>query len=127
MTFVMWMKHFFQSQVKDLNDPKLNQYRKHIIIKQDNTSAIQLERNGWKSSTKCTKHIDVWYFYIADQLKKGKVSEVVYKPTEDMISDYLTKALQGKLFIIHRKTLMGLDGIDEYQFYRKYKESQQKG
>ena len=21
MTFVMWMKHFFQSQVKDLSDP----------------------------------------------------------------------------------------------------------
>ena len=32
MTFVMWMKHFFQSQVKDLNNPKLNQYGKHIII-----------------------------------------------------------------------------------------------
>ena len=44
-----------------------------------------------------------------------------------MTSDYLTKALQGKLFIKHRKTLMGLDGIDEYQFYRKYKESQKKG
>ena len=76
---------------------------------------------------KRTKHIDVRYFYITDQLKSGAVSEVVYKPTEDMTSDYLTKALQGKLFIKHRKTLMGLDGIDEYQFYRKYKESQQKG
>ena len=62
MTFVMWMKHFFQSQVEGLNNPKLNQYGKHIIIKQDNTSAIQLERNGWKSSKKRTKHIDVWYF-----------------------------------------------------------------
>ena len=40
MTFVMWMKHFFQSQVEGLKDPKLNQYGKHIIIKQDNTSAI---------------------------------------------------------------------------------------
>ena len=46
MTFVMWMKHFFQSQVKDLNNPKLNQYGNHIIIEQDNTSAIQLKRNG---------------------------------------------------------------------------------
>ena len=110
-----------------MNNPKLNQYGKHIIIEQDNTSAIQLERNGWKSSTKRTKHIDVWYFYITNQLKKGEVSEVVYKPTEDMTSDYLTKALQGKLFIKHRKTLIGLEGIDEYQFYRKYKESQQKG
>ena len=96
MTFAMWMKHFFQSQVKDLNNPKLNQHGKLIIIKQDNTSTIQLECNGWKSSTKCTKHIDVWYFYITDQLKKGEVSEVVYKPTEDMTSNYLTKALQAR-------------------------------
>ena len=58
MMFVMWMKHFFQSQVKDLSDPKLNLYRKYIIIKQDNTSAIQLKHNGWKSSTKRTKHIN---------------------------------------------------------------------
>ena len=47
MTFVMWMKCFFKSQVKDFSDPKLNQYGKHIIIEQDNTSAIQLEHNGW--------------------------------------------------------------------------------
>ena len=52
---------FFQSQVKEL---KLNQYGKHIIIEQDNTSAIQLKRNGWKSSTKRTKHINIQYFYI---------------------------------------------------------------
>ena len=52
------------------------------------------------------------------------MSQVVYKPTEGMTS--LTKALQGKLFMKHRKTLMGLDGIYEYQFYRKYKASQQK-
>ena len=110
-----------------MNDPKLNQYGKHIIIEQDNTSAIQLKRNEWKSSTKCTKYISVHYFYITNQLKKGEVSEVVYKSTEDMASDYLTKALQDKLFIKHRKTLMGLEGIDEYQFYRKYKASQQKG
>ena len=59
MMFVMWMKHFFKLQVKDLSDPKLNQYTKYIIVEPDNTSTIQLERNGWKSSTKRTKHIDV--------------------------------------------------------------------
>ena len=53
------MKHLFELQVKDLGDPKLNQYGKHIIIEQDNISAIQLKHNGWKSNTKHTKHIDV--------------------------------------------------------------------
>ena len=38
-----------------------------------------------------------------------------------MESDYLTKALQGKAFHDHRKTLMGLDGINEFMFYENYK------
>ena len=38
-----------------------------------------------------------------------------------MESDYLTKALQGKSFHTHRKTLMGLDGINEHMFYEKFK------
>ena len=80
----------------------------NVTIKQDNTSAIQLERNRWKSSSKRTKHINVQYFYITDRLKAGDVSRVIYKPTGDMESDYLTKALQGKAFRAHQKILMGL-------------------
>ena len=92
-----------------------------VTIEQDNTSAIQLERNGLKSSSKRTKHINVRYFYITDRLKAGDVSRVIYKPTGDMESDYLTKALQGKAFHAHCKTLMGLEGINESMFYEKYK------
>ena len=95
--------------------------RSDVTIEQDNTSTIQLARNGWKSSSKRTKHINVRYFYITNRLKAGDISRVVYKPTGDMESDYLTKALQGKLFHAHRKTIMGLDGINEHMFYEKYK------
>ena len=84
-------------------------------------STIQLERNGWKSSSKRTKHINVHYLNITNRLKAGEVSRVIYKPTEDMDSDYLTKALQGKTFHTHCKTLMGLDGISKHMFYKKYK------
>ena len=47
MTFVMWMRHFFESQVKsiDMNSP-LKYLGSDVTIEQDNTSAIQLERNG---------------------------------------------------------------------------------
>ena len=83
-----------------------------------------MERNSWKSSSKRTKHINVRYFYITDRLKTGDVTRVEYKPTELMESDFFTKALQGTVFYIHRKTLMGLSGDDnDYQFYRKYKKS----
>ena len=122
MTFVMWMKHFFGSQVKQMNKySKLKPLGSDTTIEQDNTSAIQLERNGWKSSSRRTKHIDVRYFYVTDRLKKKDVSRVVYKPTGDMQSDYFTKALQGQAFHTHRKTLMGLDGTNDHTFYNKFK------
>jgi len=122
MTFVMWMKHFFQSQVKQMNeDSKLKPLGSDTIIEQDNTSAIQLEKNGWKSSSRRTKHIDVRYFYVTDRLKKKDISRIVYKPTGDMQSDYFTKALQGQAFHTHRKTLMGLDDKNDRIFYDKFK------
>ena len=116
------MNHFFGSQVQlvNMNSP-LKPLGLDVTIEQDNTSAIQLERNGWKSSSKRTKHINVRYFYITDRLKAGDISRIIYKPTGDMESDYLTKALQGKSFHTHRKTLMGLDGINKHMFYEKYK------
>ena len=122
MTFVMWMKHFFESQARSINvNSPLKPLGSDVTIKQDNTSAIQLEMNGRKSSSKRTKHINVRYFYITDRLKAGDVSRVIYKLTKDMESDYLTKALQRKEFYAHCKTLMGLDGINNHMFYKKYK------
>ena len=53
MTFVMWMRHFFESQVRliNLNSP-LKPLGSDVTIKQDNMSAIQLERNGWNQVAK---------------------------------------------------------------------------
>ena len=123
LTFVMWMKHFFKSQLEQINqDLKLKNLGKEIIIEHNNTSAIQLKRNRWKSSNKCTKYINVRYFYITDKLKNGDVTWVLYKSTEIMTSNYLRKALEGILFIKHCNTLMGLNGVDQWQFYWKYEE-----
>ena len=120
------MKHFIEEQVKNLPlDSNLKNLGKEVVVEQDNTSAIQLQRNGWRSSSKRTKHIQVRYFFINDRLNAGDVSRVVYKPTDLMESDFLTKALMGKSFYAHRETLMELKGIDEHQFYRAYKKQQQ--
>ena len=73
--------------------------------------------NGWKSSSKGTKHINIQYFYITDRLKAGDISRVIYKPTEDMKSDYLTNVLQGKVFHTHYKTLIGLDRTNKRMLY----------
>lgn len=123
MTFVLWMKHFLAEQVRSLPlSSQLHSLGKETIIEQDNTSAIQLERNGWTSSSKRTKHINVRYFFVTNRLGDGDVTKVVYKPTELMESDFFTKALMGKSFYTHRETLTSLKGIDEYELYHTYKE-----
>ena len=48
MTFVIWAKYFFGWQDKDLKESSLiKNLGKHVKLEQDNTSAIQLERNGF--------------------------------------------------------------------------------
>ena len=74
-----------------MNSP-LKLLESDITIKQDNASTIQLEKSGWKSSSKRTKHINVRYFYITDRLKAGDISKIIYKPTEDMEGDNFINA-----------------------------------
>ena len=94
MTFVIWMKNFFESQVRSTNkNSPLKHLESDVTLEQDNTSVIQLERNRWKSSSKRTKYIAIRYFYITNRLKPGDVNRVIYKPTEEMTSNYSTKAL----------------------------------
>ena len=60
MTFAMWIENFFKSQVKYvLMSSLLKPLGSDVTIEQNNTSVIQLEKNGWKSSSKRTKHINV--------------------------------------------------------------------
>ena len=53
-------------------------------------------------------------------MKNGEVS-IIYKPTHDMVSDYLTNPLQEKLFEKHWDALLGLEQGDYTTFYIKYK------
>ena len=46
---------------------------------------------------------------------------VVYKPTHDMVSNYLTKPLQGLLFTKQRDAVLGLYKGNYTSFYIKYK------
>jgi len=78
------------------------------ILYQDNRRAILLETNGRASSSKLTEHINIRYYYIADWVAKGDL-RVVWCPTDKMIDDFLTKPLQGKVFVEFRDLLMGAD------------------
>jgi hypothetical protein len=55
---------------------------------------MKLENNGRASSGKQTQtcHFEFKYFYVTDLIGWDKV-EVIYCPTDDMIADYMMKAL----------------------------------
>jgi hypothetical protein len=76
------------------------------ILYQDNKSAMLLETNGRVSSSKHTRHIEIWYYHVANQVAKGDL-RVVWCPTDEMIADFLTKPLQGKAFVKFWDLLMG--------------------
>ena len=98
MAQILWTRLFMKLQgIKVLDN----------ILYQDNKSAILLEKNGWAFSSKQTKYIEIQYYYVADRIAKGDLTGV-WCPTDKMISDFLTKPLQGKMFLQFRDVLMGV-------------------
>jgi hypothetical protein len=109
MNFVEWIHLFVEQQIKSINNNSiLTKIGCDAVIQQDNTSTIQLQNNGQALSTKRTRHINISYFYITSKIKSGRM-RVLYHPTKQMVSDYLTKPLQGSLFRTHRNSIMGHD------------------
>lgn len=98
MSQVLWTKHFLEAQGYKVGKQ---------VLHQDNQSTIRLEKNGTASSGKRSRHINIRYFFITDQIAKGNI-EVKYWPTDDMTSDFMSKPLQGYKFHKFRKFIMNL-------------------
>jgi hypothetical protein len=94
---ILWTKLFMEAQGHKIE--------KNILY-QDNKSTILLENNGKRSSSKRTRAFNIRYFFLTDQIEKGNLS-VEYCPTTEMIGDYMSKPLQGKLFQKFKKAIMG--------------------
>ena len=73
------------------------------IVYQDNKSTMALIAKG-EASSKGTRHINIRYFFIKDRVKSNEII-IEHMPTEEMISDYLTKSLQGTAFRNKRNLL----------------------
>jgi hypothetical protein len=82
---ICWTRCFIKAQGYGVKDN---------VLFRDNKSSILLEKNGKASSSKRTKHVNIWYFFITDRVSKEAVS-VAWCPTGDMIGDYTTKPLRG--------------------------------
>jgi hypothetical protein len=48
---------------------------------------------------------------------------VIYWPTKQMVSDYLTKPLQGSLFRTHQNSIMGHDEDSISRYNKEYSET----
>ncbi len=66
----------------------------------DNKGAIALSKNPVNRQR--SKHIDVKYHFICEALSEGKI-DVVYRPSENMVADILTKpAAKAKIAKVKR-------------------------
>jgi hypothetical protein len=92
---VLWHRNFLIAQGYDTQASK---------IYQDNQSTITLASNGTPSSDR-SRHVSIRFFWMKDKIKNGEI-EIIYKPTDDMIADILTKPLHGRKFIHLRDRLL---------------------
>ena len=87
------------------------------ILFQDNKSAILLENNSKRSAGKRSRALNVRYFFLTDQVKKGNLT-IEYCPTDVMWADFMTKPLQGEKFRKFRDDILGIswkNGLNRYK------------
>ena len=111
---LLWMRKFMAAQGYPITDN---------IVYQDSQSAILLERNGKRSSTKRTRHLDVRYYFVTDRINAGEL-RIQYCPTERMWGDMHTKPQQGSLFRMMRKWHLNCV-IDDFELPSDVEQSQE--
>ena len=98
MSQVLWTRYFLNAQGYNITD---------CMIYQDNKSAILLEQNGWASSSKRARHINIRYYFVTDRANCGEI-KLKHCPTTEMLGDYFTKPLQGGLFNKFRDRILNI-------------------
>ena len=95
---ILHTQRFLQQQGLKVETPTLHQ---------DNKSTILLHEKGRSSLGKRMRHIEMRYFYIHDNIQRGNL-KIVYCPASEMYADYMSKPLQGSLFLKFRKSVLGM-------------------
>ena len=76
-----------------------------IILHQDNMNAMKLEENGNRLSRKRTRHLNIKFFYVIDQIEQGWL-KVKHCSTDKMWADINTKPLNGEPYRRMRVNIM---------------------
>lgn len=79
-----------------------------IEIQQDNQACIQLSSQNPVNFRGRSKFIDRKYFSVYEYVRSGEV-KLVFTGTDDMISDFLTKALNGSKYRRFKVMIMGIE------------------
>ena len=88
------------------------------VIFHDNQNAMLIENHhGRMSCRKGSKNIHIQYFFVTDRIKH-KEMRIEYCSTGEMIANFMTKPLQGLIFIKFRNLILGIR--EEYfKIYQK--------
>jgi hypothetical protein len=98
MPLILWTLYFLDAQGYGVTENK---------VFQDNQSAILLDKNGRRSSSRRTRHINIRYFFVTGQIQSKELT-VEYCPTGEMVADMFTKPLQGSPFRKFRAAVLNL-------------------
>jgi hypothetical protein len=97
MPIILWTCYFLLSQGYGVIEN---------LLLQDNKSSILLERNGKAFSGKHTRHINIHYFFITDQLNMKELT-IEWCPMKQIVAYFMTKPIQGSYFRHQRDYIMG--------------------
>ena len=120
IAFMEWASLHSKDQVKKypVTHP-LKEMGTKTVVEQDNTSTIKLIKGDKGVCGQRTRNILIGCFYTHKRVDDGTIT-VVYCPTKEMTSDYLSKLLQESLIRLHRNTLMGLTPALDIQYKLSY-------
>ena len=96
--------------MKQTLEDLLVKYEHPIVIKCDNTSAINMSKNPIMHSR--TKHIPIKYHYLREQISQKDV-KLEYIDTKEQIIDIFTKPLPKEAFE-HLRHKMGVILLQKY-------------
>ena len=96
MNVPLWLADFIQYQ---------GYKAQPVRLEQDNKSCITLLTKG-RSTAETTRFIAIRMFWISNYIHNGAI-DIVYVPTEEMISDFFTKPVQGTLFVKFSNKILG--------------------
>jgi len=95
----MWIKQFLSEM--GITPETTNLHGKPIEVFGDNQGSIRLAENPVYHAR--TKHIDIQHHYVRELIENNLI-KVLYKATQDMLADFLTKGVNRNL---HKKCLDG--------------------